>query len=82
MATPNDWSEADAVALRAFITQNPRFLEILKSRIPKVSGTTMQERAMTGSEVKGFFDCIDAIESLQKDKVFSNEDAGYMDGKE
>jgi len=75
---PDNWNQSDAVKLRSFIMENPKFIRVLMKRRPKIEGDTMEARAVTGSDVKGFLDCMDAIDSLQRDPEASNEDAGYI----
>lgn len=64
---PPTWSDADKVALRNFVASNPNFTAELMRRLPKIEGNTVEARAMTGSDVKGYIDCIETITSMQQD---------------
>lgn len=65
----DDWSTQDAVALRQFISQNPKFLDLLKISRPEVTGKTMEECAMTGCAVKGYDDCLANIKRMLQDPL-------------
>jgi hypothetical protein len=75
---PDTWTIADAVALRSFVSENPKFIRVLAKRRPKIEGDTMESRAVTGSDVKGFLDCMDVIDALQRDPDATNENAGFI----
>lgn len=74
---PESWTQADRVELRNFIAKNPRFMRELTRRRPTIEGETMEHRAVTGSDVKGFFDAIEAIEKMQEDPPTS-EQPGFI----
>lgn len=84
MATPSNqdpmiWRQEDAVALRRFITDNPKFLIALGRRRPRIEGLTMEARAVTGSESLGYMTALENIDDLQRDPVQSTEEAGFID---
>lgn len=74
---PDTWTIADAVALRSFIAGNPKFLRVLSSYRPKIEGTTMEARAVTGSDANGFMAAEDAIKLLQRDPSPQSDNAGF-----
>lgn len=76
---PDDWTIDDAVALRQFIGNNPKFLRVLNKRRPKIEGVTMEARAVSGSDMNGFLIAIDAIDALQRDPNAGQENAGYLE---
>lgn len=78
MAKPNPWNQSDAIALRTFIQANPRFLEELRNRIPSITGTTMEESAVTGRDANGFMVAIKTIGAMQDDPVQSGDSAGFI----
>lgn len=75
---PYEWTQTDAIALRNYIGQNPKFIHRLRKTAPKVKGSTMEERAMTGSELKGRTDTIEEIDKMQKDPLPDTQDAGFI----
>lgn len=75
----NEWTQGDAVALRTYLSANPKFLAHLSDQRPEIRGSTMEERAMTGSDAKGFFDALDVIKSMTQDPIPSAEGAGFID---
>lgn len=79
MANPFTWSEKDAIALRTFISGNPNFLRAMRARVPEITGTTMEARAVTGSEAQGFINALKAIEQLQQDPHPEGDNAGFID---
>lgn len=82
MSNPVIWTQQDAVSLRTYIASNPKFLLILqRDHRPKIEGNTMEARAVTGSDVKGFFDAIDAITAMQQDPDKQTDEAGFLDNK-
>lgn len=81
IVSPNDpdaWSQSDAVKLRNYILEHPKFMRVLAKRRPKIEGSTMEARAVTGSDVNGFLACMDTIEALQRDPDILSEDAGFI----
>lgn len=76
---PDQWTENDAVKLRTFISDHPKFLRILAKRRPAIKGDTMEARAVTGSDVKGFLDCIDEIEKMQRADYQGDKPAGFVE---
>lgn len=77
-AIPDEWSQQDAVKLRTFLNDNPRVLRKLWSMRPKIEGQTMEARAVTGSDLNGFFICWDALDQMQQDPPRS-DNAGHID---
>lgn len=75
---PDEWTQRDAIALRDFIAGNPKFLRVLVKRRPKIEGSTMEARAVTGSDVNGFLLAAEAIETLCLDPHQGVEDAGFL----
>lgn len=75
---PDSWNQSDAVQLRTYIASHPKFIRVLAKRRPKIDGDTMEARAVTGSDVKGFLDCMDAIDALQRDPNADNENADFI----
>ncbi len=61
------WTQSDAVSLRNFISQNKNFLTTLRERQPKITGTTVEERAMTGSDRKGYDEVFIVLDAMQQD---------------
>jgi hypothetical protein len=79
---PDKWTQGDAIALRSFLNHNPKFLRVLTDKHrPKIEGNTVEARAMTGSDAKGFFDCVDAIKVMMQDPTENPDDAGFIDGR-
>lgn len=72
------WNTADAVALRTFIHTHPVFLDALKKAAPKVTGTTMEESALTGREKHGFDNCIKRIEEMRDASEYPTDNAGFI----
>jgi hypothetical protein len=68
----------NAVALRQFLGLNPWLLDDLKANKPKVTGTTMEESALTGRESQGWEKCMERIEELARDPMPSTDDAGHL----
>lgn len=75
---PDKWNQGDAVRLRAFIADNPKFLRVLGKRRPKIEGATMEARAVTGSDVNGFLAAIEVIEELQQDPMPNSDNPGFI----
>lgn len=74
---PDTWTVADAVALRSFIANNPKFTRVLAKQRPKIEGATMEARAVTGSDANGFMLALDVIDTLQRDPVPQSDNAGF-----
>lgn len=75
---PDQWTIADAVALRLFLGDNPKFLRVLGKRRPKIEGATMESRAVTGSDANGYLLALDEIESLMREGIESSDNAGFI----
>lgn len=65
---PSAWNQADAVELRTYIAKNPKFLKEMTNRLPTIEGTTMEARAVTGSDCNGFIQAIREIERMCQDE--------------
>ncbi len=76
---PDQWTESDAVKLRAFLSECPKFKDIMRARLPKIDGATVESRAMTGSDVKGYLEALDTIDNLKRGASFQNEGAQFID---
>lgn len=75
---PDTWTQTDAVGLRDYIAAHPKFLRCLQKRRPKIEGTTMEARAVTGSDANGFLAALDEIDAMQRDPNQFADDAGYI----
>lgn len=74
---PDTWTLSDAIKLRQFIAENPKFLRALAAYRPKIEGTTMEARAVTGSDANGFMAAQDAIAIMQRDPTPQSDIAGF-----
>lgn len=75
---PETWTQADAVALRTFLSDNPKFLIALANRRPKSKGDTMEARAVSGSEAEGHLGSIEIIKTMCNDPLPQSDDAGFI----
>lgn len=73
-----DWTRDDEVALKTFLTTNPKFLANLRSRIPKIEGNSIEARAVSACEHKGGEEIINAILEMATFDESSGEDTPYM----
>lgn len=48
------WEDADIQALRDYIGRNPRFLQYLAARVPKIEVGTMEQAALLGARHAGY----------------------------
>lgn len=76
---PDQWLQSDAVSLRQFLGDNPKLMRVLAKRRPKIEGSTMESRAVTGSEAAGFIKAVEEIEALCLDVTRSTEEAGFVE---
>lgn len=70
-----EWNDNNAHKL-ADTVNGLRLIEILRKRAPKCKGDTIEARAVSGSEMQGFMNCIEEIEKLcsaQKSGTDPNE---------
>lgn len=58
-----DWNEGKSQKLKEAVS-SLKLVEILMSKLPKCSGQTIEERAVTGSEQQGFLNCINELKKL------------------
>lgn len=71
------WNTQDAVNLRDFLSKTPHFIPSLEAKLKRCRGTTMEERATSGSERQGGEDIIAFIKSeLATDKPRSGAVTG------
>ena len=82
--SPLDWNQSDAVKLRTYLGESgDKLLKVMRSQGPKIGGATMEERAMTGSERKGWDDAIEFITNRQRDAIATGIDnAGFIGAEE
>lgn len=76
---PFAWNQNDAIALRKFIGDNPKFLINLGRKRPKIEGTTMEARAVTGSDANGFLAALEAIDTMQRDPQQGTANADFIE---
>lgn len=62
------WNANDRVALRQFLGANPKFLAELELRKPKITGTTLEERAISGSDRNGYDLMREVIDAMITDE--------------
>lgn len=56
------WNDQDAALLRQFIERNPKFLDELETRVPKIiTDQTIEIAAMTGSRHAGATELVKVI---------------------
>jgi hypothetical protein len=65
---PSPWNPNDRVALRQYLANNPKFLAELEAQKPKITGTTLEERAVSGSDRNGYDLIRDLILSMSTDE--------------
>ncbi len=68
-----DWTEADGINLRLFLRSNPKFMVALRDRFPKINGATIEERAMSASEVSGAEQIMNSIFTMCAQQPMSQE---------
>lgn len=78
---PYTWTLDDAIALRKFISDNPKFLLRMNKLKPRIEGSTMEARAVTGSDVNGYLLALENIENMQKDPMINANDAGFIEAE-
>lgn len=72
----DEWSSTDSIALAPIYR---RLVEELKKRCPSLIGNTIETTAMSAREIKGFNQCLEAIEILSFERPVENLDAGFTD---
>lgn len=60
------WTQADATELRAYLSENPKFLQWLRAKRPKLGGDTNELAAMNAKRAEGAEEIVAAIETLSE----------------
>lgn len=66
------WTASDAVALRNFLSQNPRLIIRLHELAPKIKGATVEEAGLTGMKHEGYSEVFDNFTRLSQDQTPTN----------
>ena len=76
---PREWHDGNAASFRAFINSNPYFFRELRRQIAKCTGTTVEERAVSGSEQQGALNLIEHMEEVMMvDLPRGIKEAGFL----
>lgn len=76
------WTNNDLSALSEYLGANPKFLEELRSRVPKIVHDTMEEAALTGNRHAGAEDIIKEIVSMANDSSSASANGPKFIGSE
>jgi hypothetical protein len=69
------WNQSDTALMRVFLHDSlgKKVMRILSSRLPRVTGITMEEAAMNGKLHEGFQLCIDELAKLGNEPFVSQD---------
>lgn len=76
-----NWTPDDRLRLREFLRANPTFLRYLYRHKPKIEGTSLESRAVTGSEQSGWTNCMELIEELAVDPSPTSENPNFIENE-
>ena len=72
------WNSDDAVKLRTFLKDCPHFIPCLKGMAPKITGKTIEEKAMSGSIREGADKMVEAIEDYMTSETSLDEKSPFV----
>jgi len=61
-----EWSQDDATHLRDYLIKSPKLIPLLKSKRPKLAGSTLEEAAMNAKLAEGYEEMIKHLEELSE----------------
>lgn len=72
------WQDGDMLALRQFISDNPKFLVYLADRTPRISDKSLDDATITGLKHSGYEELFQVLRSMTEETTSPQEDSPYI----